>query len=268
MKPILFNTEMVKAILDGRKTATRRSPFQFEMKPGYNPSWSGYSLGEYCTGHIESGVCLYSRGAHDVWGVRSNVVKPRYQAGDILYVRETWQQGYTLDGNDQIIEDTGRYFYAAGPDEFLPHFSFWLDPDTGEHKEYMPWRPSIHMPKEAARIFLRVKAVRAERLQDINGQGRHDDILKEGIRGYTKDGELYKFCTDIDSWIDFHRKHERRFKFKGSFWQDMPRTPVEAFKFLWNSTIKEGDYGSFWESNPWVWVIEFDRISKEEALQG
>ena len=58
------------------------------MKEGYNPEWSGYSLGEYFTGHIDSGVCLYSRGIHDVWGVRSKVVKPKYKVGDILYVRK------------------------------------------------------------------------------------------------------------------------------------------------------------------------------------
>ena len=67
-KPILSNTEMVGAILEDRKTVTRRSPFHFEMKEGYNPEYTGYSLGEYCTGHIDSGVCLYSRGSHGVWG--------------------------------------------------------------------------------------------------------------------------------------------------------------------------------------------------------
>ncbi len=240
MKPILFNTEMVKAILDGRKKVTRRNPFHFTMKEGYNPNWSGYSLGEYFTGHIESGVCLYSRGAHDVWGVRSNIVKPKYNVNDILYVRETWSEwtdGYVY----KIPDNKASYNYPAS--------YIWK------------WNPSIHMPKEAARIFLRVKDVRVERLQDMP----HDAPLEEGIKGYTKDGELYKYAVSDDWWIDYHSKHRK--EFKGTYWQDMPKNPTVAFSYLWNSTINRTDIDIYgWEANPWVWVIEFERISKEEAL--
>lgn len=157
MKPILFNTEMVKAILDGRKTVTRRNPFKFEMKEGYNPEWTGYSLGEYYTGHIETGACLYSRGAHDVWGVRSNVVKPKYIPGDILYVRETWWKGDIFNSNEDI-EESGVILYAADP--YKENLDY----------ESIKWRPSIHMPKEAARIFLRVTGVRVERTTGHHGK--------------------------------------------------------------------------------------------------
>lgn len=234
MKPILFNTEMVRAILDGRKTVTRRNPFQFQMKDGYNPEWSGYSLGEYYTGHIETGACLYSRGSHGVWGVRSNVVKPKYNIGDVLYVRETWQHGYELDGNDQIIEGTEKYYYAAGPEDVLPNFTYWLDEDTGEHKDNMPWKPSLHMPKEAARIFLRVKAVKVERLQDIDKYWSNYD--KEGMRNPET--------------------------------ENISIVMQERFISIWNSTVKKTDIDRYgWQANPWVWVIEFERISKEEAIQ-
>lgn len=104
-----------------------------------------------------------------------------YHPGDILYVRETWQYMYDLDGNDQIIEDTGRYVYAA--DGF--NVDTWINPD-GTHRFGIPWRPSIHMPKEAARIWLKVTDVRVERLQDITIA----EVIKEG-------------CADI--WIDAAR---------------------------------------------------------------
>lgn len=159
-KPILFNTEMVQAILDGRKTATRRNPFEFVMKEGYNPDWSGYSLGEYYTGRIETGVCLYSRGVHDVWGVRSNVVKPKYKVGDILYVKETWQQ------------------LPSGFDEIPPEDIFIYKASDKLSEECTRWRPSIYMPKKAARIFLKVTNLRVERVQDITEL----EAIKEGVR--------------------------------------------------------------------------------------
>lgn len=132
IKPILFNTEMVQSILGGRKTQTRRKiPI-----PNY-----GYFM------HVPTAS-----------------IRPPYQVGDILWVRETWQHVFTVDVSDQPIEGTDRYIYYA--DNPMP-FGYWVDTDTGEHKEQMPWKPSIHMPKEAARIFLRVTNVRVEQLQDI-----------------------------------------------------------------------------------------------------
>ncbi|WP_304508943.1 hypothetical protein [Anaerotignum sp.] len=212
MKPILFNTEMTKAILDGRKTVTRRNPFQFVMKDGYNPNYSGYSLGEYFTGHIKTGVCLYSRGAHDVWGVRSNVVKPKYQVGDVPYVRETWCDRWLPDG---FLEGKNRYGYKADGE---PTFGYW-----GNEKQCKDnvWIPSIHMPKEAARIFLKVTGVRVERLQEM----AQEDAIKEGVESPSE----------------------------------------EQFAELWNSTIKKQDLDTYsWDANPWVWVIEFERIEKGE----
>lgn len=224
-KPILFNTEMVQAILEGRKTVTRRNPFKFEMKEGYNPDWSGYSLGEYYTGHIESGVCLYSRGAHDVWGVRSNVVKAPYKVGDILYVRETWQRNYC---NDAMVP--GKYAYKASP-ETWQYFS------EEEKTIIKKWKPSIHMPKVAARIFLKVTDVRVERLQDITVE----QIEKEGIYAeapYTKEHFAYR-----------------------------PGMVIH-FSRLWDGITKKQDLDKYgWDANPWVFVISFIKISKEEVLK-
>lgn len=120
-----------------------------------------------------------------------------YKCGDILYVRETF------------VEWCGEYGYKASAEQ--PEL--W----TG-------WKPSIHMPKEAARIFLRVTDVRMERLREITA----DEIFKEGIQAD------YIFS---------------------------------AFDTIWDSTIKPADRSAYgWEANPWVWVIEFERISKEATL--
>lgn len=140
MKPILFNIEMVRAIMEGRKTVTRRA------------------------------------------------VKLPYHPGDILWVRETWNGDWC---DHYIYKADGGSAKAAG---------YAAEPK---------WRPSIHMPREAARLFLRVTDVRVERLQDIN------------------------------------------------------------LIAVWDRTIKPADlhlYG--WDANPWIQVIEFERISKDEALGG
>ena len=191
MKPILFNTDMVRAILEGRKTVTRRV---VKFKPGQNPQWTGY---------IPDGPVLY--GSNNIPASKSP-----YQPGDILYVRETWTRSMA-----------GTYLYKATDTPII------LD----------RWRPSIHMPKEAARLFLRVTDVLVERLQDItSGQ-----IDAEGCKEWAysaKTGEL------------------------------LPSGP-SFFRIQWDTTIKPADlplYG--WDANPWVWVIEFERVSKEAALKG
>lgn len=159
-------------------------------------------------------------------------VRPPCFIDDILYVRETWQYAYNLDDSEHPIDGTGRYLYAA--DNEPEPFDFWVNPD-GTHRDSMPWRPSIHMPREAARIFLRVTDVRVERVQDI----AYADIIREGITE-----------EDIDEREAINREASSK----------------DLYSRLWNSTVKPDDlplYG--WDANPWIWVIEFERITKEEA---
>lgn len=215
-KPILFNTEMVRAILDGRKTVTRRC---VKFLNGKNPSWTGY---------IKDGVTLYN-------GTNEPCIKQcKYHLGDILYVRETWCKNPNYN----------EYYFKTRPYGIAPY--------------KLKWKPSIHMPKEAARIFLKVKDVRVERLQDIT----EEQAKAEGIREYSKDGKLWKYAVTDDWWIEYHHKY-RKF-FTGSWWQDMPRTAKEAFHHLWNSTLRRRDtpewYANNWSGNPWVWVIQFERL--------
>ena len=210
-RPILFNTEMVKAILDERKTCTRRA-----IK--FSSGMTGRPIGKAGDSSNPLGV-MYPGG----------IKRPLYQLGDILYVRETWQKAGQVDEFDHIIDGTEKYYYAAGPE--APCFDFWVDPETGEHKDKMPWKPSIHMPKEAARIWLKVTDVRVEQLQDITEVGAINE-------GYIDD-------------IEYAKGKSARNHFIG----------------LWNSTIKKSDIDIYgWSANPWVWVIEFERCGKPEKL--
>lgn len=199
MKPILFNTEMVRAILDGRKVVTRRL---VKFLPGENPQWTGY---------IKDGPMLYN-GKNEPC-----VRKAPYQPGDILYVRETWS------------EWTGGYLYKAWEGPF---------PQPGE-SAVMKWHPSIHMPKEVARIWLKVKNVRMERLQEIT----EEQARNEGV------GSPFDYADNDDFWELTGRN-------------ELP-ADVAAFSALWDSTVKKSNIDTCgWDANPWVWVIEFERCEK------
>jgi len=218
--PILFNTDMVRAILDGRKTVTRRI-----VKP-QPPD----------TTHIQctKGNCT--------WGFwedgEKHFIKEPYDIGDILYVRESVFQGvgHYLDVSGETVSVLTQNFeyYADG----LHEKDHWKDK---YERTWMHRRPSIHMPKEAARIFLKVKDVHVEKLQGMS----EDDALKEGIH--------YDNCPSGFTW-----------KQRTSM-VDCYTSALGAFGHLWNTTIKSEDreYCN-WEANPWVWVIEFERCEKPE----
>lgn len=221
--PILFNTKMVRAILDGRKTVTRRLVMPHNRKKAKE---HGYRQGiglwiDFNTRNLDQEEHIKDYSVSDCWMRKSVYIQKHapYQTGDILYVRETWQHLYDLDDYDQIIEGTGRYYYAAT--DAIP-FNIYVDPQGVRHDK-TPWRPSIHMPKEAARIWLKVTDVRVERLKDImkDPPGPNNQVVKEGCR----------YGCD--------------------------------FIAVWENTIKKSDRDIFgWDANPWVWVIEFERCGK------
>ena len=209
MKPILFNTDMVRAILDGRKTCTRRI-----IKP---PPQSRLC---YTFAGCNCGTWGYpSKTAHEIWGAEYRYQKnitdeelkrmwnPPYHTDDILYVRETWKKA-----------PNGYYYYEDWQKNYIADIT--------------KWHPSIHMPKEAARIWLKVMDVKVERLQEISGE----DLIKEGI--------------DL-------------------FQSNYVRVAFDEFKNIWNSTIKKSDLDRYgWDANPWVWVIEFERCEKPKEERG
>ena len=249
MKSIRFDTRQVRATLDGLMTETRR-PFKFEpYRPGINLGFSGMSLGEYCTGDINSGVVLYSRGRGGSWNQRTKPVKPPYQKGDILYVRER------IDNRPEH----GNFYYHAddkGVGEAV--FSALISKGLSSKKSI----PSIHMPREAARIILRVTEARVERLQDITWQetllegidhdnGQDDNLcnycpIEESHRGVKNYGSGPSFCVDTGMC------EEAKLHFKDDC--------IDCFAEIWDSVYKSRGYG--WDVNPWVWVIKFERVSE------
>ncbi len=227
MKPILFNTEMVRAILDGHKSVTRRVVMPQPICGGPNATFTPHDDDFFLSAEkhwLRCRVCgndpEYSREGSNI----SHNWKPPYLPGDIMYVRETFRIDYLSN-----VPGSGRVRYKA--DDTYADFRF-----TPERYEMMRraqlkpgWRPNENMPKEAARLFLLVTGVRVERLQDIS----EEQAEAEGCTA--RGGNLAK----------------------------------DGFEAVWDSTIKKADlpiYG--WGANPWVWVIEFERISREEALGG
>lgn len=204
IKPILFNTEMVRAILNGWKTCTRRlvSSRQFlGMLPDKckNAAPDDFLKGKRMT---FKPYCDMTDAE-----LIMTAYKAPYEPGNILYVRETWKKA-----------PNGYYYYED-----------WQRNDIADVTK---WKPSIHMPKEAARIWLKVTDVRVERLQDITSE----QISREGVEveyPHVLNGE------------------EKRY----------------AFSRLWDSTIKKSDLDRYgWNDSPWVWVIEFERCEKPEGV--
>lgn len=243
IKPILFNkqisTEMVRAILDGRKTCTRRLVSSRQFLGMLPDKCKNAAPDEFLKGKR-----MMFKPYCDMTDAEliMTAYKAPYQPGDIMYVRETWQYLYELDGNEQIIEGTGKYYYAAT--DTIP-FDTYVDASGVTH-ERVPWHPSIHMPKEAARIWLKVTDVRVERLKDMT----NNDALKEGAEGVRCDhaGLGAYGCTDCmnTGWLE---------------------PPLLEFMDIWNSTIKKSDLDRYgWDANPWVWVIEFERCEKPKEV--
>jgi hypothetical protein len=204
--PILFNTEMVRAILDGRKDATRR------IVKGFIPDDAVWGY----TAFTPKGYISCRGTFADGYGEK--FFKLPCEPGDILYVRETWKKA-----------PNGYYYYED-----------WQRNDIADVTK---WKPSIHMPKEAARIWLKVTDVRAERLQDID----EDGAVKEGIPWSECRNCKAPFGCDACAGEGYDE--------------------IDAFAELWDSTIKKIDLDFYgWNANPWVWVIEFERCEKPEEI--
>ncbi|AJD62613.1 hypothetical protein IPC618_08005 [Pseudomonas aeruginosa] len=196
-RPILFNDQMVRAILEGRKTVTRRAvkglqiPTEDKTTPHEGLRWS--ALGQR---HLRYGFNVFGSTeeecAHEL--ARCGVC-PFGKPGDRLWVRETFA-------------DIGC------------RLTFRADLEDGAHCSVTRWTPSLHMPRWASRILLEITAVRVERLQQIT----IGEICKEGLAR-----SMYEFIPVT--------------------------TAFDAFAELWNST------GGDWDANPWVWVIEFKRVT-------
>jgi hypothetical protein len=216
--PILFSTAMVQAILEGRKTQTRRvCKHQF---------WSHMELVDVNKNQIIEKVdrnvsCLYG------------------QSGDVLWVRETWLQVMRDHAHDLLEGWRDRDLFIRKTDVHED----WIE--YAKEKYGYKWKPSIHMPKSACRIFLEVVSVRVERLRDIS----QADAIAEGI--VTK--------TEVTGLV-MGQKNDYPKSFVGHKSWVLPK---ESFKGLWKSINGQES----WDSNPWVWVVEFKRIEKPENFK-
>lgn len=201
--PILFNTEMVLAILEDRKNVTRRL---VRFLPGKNPNWTGY---------VKDGLMLYN-GKNEPC-----CRKAQYQPGDILYVRETFRplSNHPGAGFEYVTDWSPEYFENS------------KDPKACNGGK---WKPSIHMPKDAARIWLRVTDVRVERLNSMT----LDDFLNEGV------------VIRPEAFNDPENAYQQA---------------KNAFINIWDSTIKKTDKAIYgWYANPYVLTTEFERCEKPD----
>ena len=195
IKPILFNTDMVRAILDGRKSCTRRickdaNEYTVPDMEFYNADKRTYAVHNFVDKEHTEQLSTAERTCPIC-------------TGDILYVRETWKEA-----------PKGYYYYED-----------WQRNDIADITK---WKPSIHMPKEAARIWLKVMNVRVERLQEITEVQAQAEGCNSGL--------LTGACTARGQFED-----------------------------LWNSTVKKSDIDRYgWDANSYVWVIEFERCEKPE----
>jgi len=236
IRPILFNGDMVRAILEGRKIVTRRCV----------KSKSKNACGFFVTTRKSDGAFMgvYDSDENEMM-YESPQAQPAY-VGDILYVRETWQECCRYTVNSPIIHN--KYCFKASIDS--AHYG--CIEDCGK---ICNWKPSIHMPKEAARIFLKVTDVRVERLQDITDEQTEAEGFQFTPPCLSKVSE--------DSYCDLDGPCTNKIKYC-----DM--SAGELFgKVLWDSTIKKSELDTYgWDANPWVWVIEFERCDKPDEFTG
>ena len=228
--PILFNTEMVQAILDGRKNVTRRA-----VKYRYSNTEMKIRADKYGNRLIEiqKDIEGETHGKNPDGGTWHKLLpyiekNPPYKKGDILYVREAYCPNYFSRSIAGCRGDGLRGNRNAYKADYHKEI-------IGDTVPEPKWRPSIHMPKQAARIWLRVTDVRVERLQDITQEG----ILADGVINQQSNPSM------------------------GKRWVNMQKLEFEK---IWNATIKKTDLDTYgWNANPWVWVIGFERCNKPES---
>lgn len=204
---------MVQAILEGRKTQTRRI-----VKHHLDDRGTRTTSVPFEDWHGKEVVCPYGK------------------VGGIVYVRESWnveQYPVAPEGDhDELL-----YFYRA----------------TEKVYTDMKWRPSIHMPKEAARLFLKITDIRVERLQDISEEDAKSEGVQENVCESTA-GCPSSFCKDSCIGKGEYYRYSKPMNFD----LDPCESAVESFHSLWQSINGEDS----WKENPWVWVINFERIEK------
>ncbi|WP_440482941.1 hypothetical protein [Serratia marcescens] len=241
-RPVIFNSEMVRAILDGRKTQTRRAVSDRHLHLIDVASQVGECY------PLESGIDHANSQSY----YREHC--PFGRVGDRLWVRETFavlgnEDGCPIDWDGNLIKGDEKHaarIYKASCWQEPGNYGLWSIPDRDTQYEGA-WRPSIHMPRWASRIMLEITAVRVERLNDIS----EEDARAEGVRAIENNfGNGPAYCDyllpNLDDFAEWYNR------------------AIDSFKSLWKSI-----YGvENWRANPWVWVIEFKQVSAREVGRG
>lgn len=227
-RPILFSAPMVRAILEGRKTVTRRV---LRFQPGADADITVERYNVAVTnrrGYQEAGPEIFGAWWRDG---EAGCKCPYGAPGDRLWVRETWYcdhfevtRGPYLKPDDLNVSeaiDDGTLVYAA--DGLTPY-----------EADQPIWKPSIHMPRWASRILLEITNVRVERLQAISDK----QALAEGVR-------LYADHAALGDWYHVEGK------------ETYSADPRKSFELLWSSI----NGPTAWDANPWVWAVEFKRVT-------
>lgn len=208
MKPILFNTEMVKAILEGRKTVTRRIADINDEITCYDGTTNHDFVLDNFTGGTPTGFVCRKCGfgvapPHSRFPCGTSLFRPRYWPGDILYVREAWRIKNCFGDWNRCDRSAEIEFRAGGPNVTLHNITALFE----NWRKGARWLPSIHMPKKAARIFLRVKRVSVERLKSITAE----QAMSEGFTDWNefvtlwdstiKPGDRDYYGWDANPWV-------------------------------------------------------------------
>lgn len=253
-RPIIFSAPMVRAILEGRKTQTRRVLAWKPREDGLNLAFTGLMPGCYSCDNPASGYVLRSRGAGSCWNDRTWPAHCPYgAAGDRLWVRETWQAWRQTNVEyDEWEPETAkdrmrdaRIVYRATSDSLGP------------------WRPSIFIPRWASRIALEVADVRVQRLQEISDE----DARAEGVEPYTPPhGHISPEQRVPGPGFDRCRLGDQPYRLPfADIWdringKSRPMLDDDGRRVLDDSDRPIMVASRSWASNPWVWALTFKRI--------
>lgn len=212
MKGICFIEPLFHRVVKGEKTQTRRV---INPEPIIKNDWFIDEIEGWKQAPFAVVLKLRNREQYEIM----QFLNPKYKVGEIVYLKEPYAYAPVLQESKPFYPELSDYLYKYSSSDIN-----------------IQWKNKLFMPESAARYFIEITAVRAERLQDISDE----DCMKEGIESFTKDNQLYKF--GLDGWD----------------WSEMPRTPREAYAALIDKISGKGT----WEKNPFVWVYDFRLIQK------